>query len=195
MRDRLERYALMAGVGKTLKEYRQTKYFKYCRSWLNRITGTIRHRALVIKNRNAELFVNMMPGQHHLLQPMNFDRDQHDRWDEDQIQELLDRLENKAIEEPRHMNLHYRRHPYEYLAQGQQLHARPAYCQDPEDDIRIPAPNTATEVLITLFSSDGYATHILDLTLGNTHPQAALRAGCVLACCCLTTEKITSPRR
>jgi hypothetical protein len=125
-----------------------------------------------------------MPGQHHLLQPMNFDRDQHDQWvqdqhdqwDEDQIQELLDRLENKTIEEPRHMNLHYRRYPYEYPAQGQQLHARPAYRQDPEDDIRIPAPNTATEVPITLFSSDGYATHILDLTLGNTHPQAALRA-------------------
>jgi hypothetical protein len=78
-----------------------------------------RNRALVIENGNAELFVNMMPGQRHFLQPMNFDRDQHDRWDEDQIQELLDRLdrlENKAIEEPRHMNLHYRRYPYEYPA-------------------------------------------------------------------------------
>jgi hypothetical protein len=31
----------MVDVGKTLKEYRQTKYFKYCKSWLNRITGTI----------------------------------------------------------------------------------------------------------------------------------------------------------
>ena len=74
------------------------------------------------------------------------------------------------------MNLHYRRYSYEYPAQEQRLHARPAYRQDPEDDIRIPAPNTVTEVPITLFSSDGYATHILDLTLGNTHPQAALRA-------------------
>ena len=147
----------MAGVGKTLKEYWQTKYPKYCKSWLNRITGTI-EIAPVIENGNAEPFVNMTPGQHHLLQPMNFDRgqhdqwvqDQHDRWDEDQIQELLDRLENRA----RHMNLHYRRYPYEYPAQDQQLHARPAYRQDPEDDIRIPAPNTATEVPITLFSSD-----------------------------------------
>jgi hypothetical protein len=38
-----------------------------------------RNRAPVIKNGNVELFVNMMPGQHHLLQPTNFDRDQHDQ--------------------------------------------------------------------------------------------------------------------
>jgi hypothetical protein len=42
VRDRLERYAPMdGGVGKTLKEYQQMKYLKYCKSWLNRITGTI----------------------------------------------------------------------------------------------------------------------------------------------------------
>jgi hypothetical protein len=39
VRDRLERYAPMDGW--RLKEYRQTKYLKHCKSWLNRITGTI----------------------------------------------------------------------------------------------------------------------------------------------------------
>ena len=164
----------MAGVGRTLKEYRQTKYPKYCRGWLSGIT-----RAIEIERQLPK-----METLNHLLQPMNFGRDQHDQWaqdqhdrlDEDQIRELLDRLENRAIEESRHMNLHYERYPYEYPAQGQQLHARPAYRPDPGDDIRIPASNTTTEVPITLFSSDRYATHILDLTLGNTHPQVALRA-------------------
>ena len=75
--DKLERYAPMDGwrwerfegipadeVPQVLQELAQ------------RDNKDGRNRAPVIENGNAEPFVNMMPGQHHLLQPMNFDRDQ-----------------------------------------------------------------------------------------------------------------------
>ncbi|OCL10712.1 hypothetical protein AOQ84DRAFT_230400 [Glonium stellatum] len=67
----------------------------------------------------------------------------------------------------------------EPMAQKQQLHVRPLHAlppQDPEDDVRIPTFGTVTDKPITLFSPDGYAVHVLDLTLGNTHPGAVLQA-------------------
>ncbi|KAF2490452.1 hypothetical protein BU16DRAFT_596543, partial [Lophium mytilinum] len=52
------------------------------------------------------------------------------------------------------------------------FHGRPPPVSDPDDDLRIPKVGTATQVPITLFSEDGFATHVLSLTLGNTNPAA-----------------------